>query len=70
MTKVQNNLRNFAFGAGVLAFAAAIGAATPAGSGPNYDGVWSVVIVTQKGSCDRAYRYPIRIQNGALLNEG
>jgi hypothetical protein len=70
MTKIQTNLRNFAFGAGVLAFATAIVTTTPAGSAPNYDGIWSVVIMTEKGSCDRAYRYPIRIQNGAVLNEG
>jgi hypothetical protein len=70
MTKIQKNLQKFAFGAGLLAFAAVVGAATPAGSAPSYDGVWSVVIVTEKGACDRAYRYPIRIQNGALLAEG
>jgi len=34
---------------------------------PGYDGIWSVVIVTEKGACDRAYRYPIRIRNGAML---
>jgi len=28
------------------------------------------VIVTEKGSCDRAYRYPIRISNGAMAIEG
>ena len=28
------------------------------------------MIVTQKGTCDRAYRYPIRIRNGAMLAEG
>jgi len=68
MTKIQKNLQKFALGAGVLV--AALAATAPAGSGPNYDGVWSVVIVTEKGSCDRAYRYPIRIRNGAVLNEG
>ena len=68
MTKVQKNLRNLAFGALVLA--GVVGAAAPAGSAPSYDGVWSVVIMTDKGSCDRAYRYPIRIRNGSVLNEG
>jgi len=68
MVKIQKNLRKFAFGAGTLAFAAM--AATPVGSAPSYDGVWSVVIMTERGSCDRAYRYPIRIQNGAVLAEG
>jgi len=28
------------------------------------------VIVTEKGTCDRAYRYPVRISNGAVQNDG
>jgi hypothetical protein len=32
--------------------------------------LWSVVIVTEKGDCDRAYRYPVRISNGAVQNDG
>jgi hypothetical protein len=39
-------------------------------SAPNYDGLWSVVIVTETGTCDRSYRYPIRIANGTLVNAG
>ena len=70
MTKIQKNLRNFALGAGILGVATALGATTPAGSAPSFDGIWSVVIVTEKGACDRAYRYPIRFRNGALLAEG
>jgi hypothetical protein len=31
-----------------------------------FDGNWSVLILTEKGTCDRAYRYPIRIQNGIV----
>jgi hypothetical protein len=27
----------------------------------SFDGLWSVVIVTLQGSCDRSYRYPVRI---------
>ena len=27
---------------------------------------WSVLIVTEKGTCDRAYRYPVRISNGSV----
>ena len=57
-------------GALALAFATLVGIASPATSAPSYDGVWSVVIVTEKGTCDRAYRYPIRIQHGAVVNEG
>ena len=37
---------------------------------PRYDGLWSVSIVTEKGDCDRGYRYPIRISNGVLANAG
>jgi len=70
MIKVQKNLRNFALGVAVLGVAAGLGATSPAGSSPSFDGAWSVVIVTDKGACDRAYRYPIRIRNGALLAEG
>lgn len=35
-----------------------------------YDGRWSVVVVTEKGDCDRAYRYPIDIKGQSLLNAG
>ena len=31
-----------------------------------FDGTWSVLIVTQQGKCDRAYRYPVRISNGSV----
>jgi hypothetical protein len=37
---------------------------------PAYDGLWSVSIVTEKGDCDRGYRYPVRITNGVLANAG
>ena len=37
-----------------------------AASKASYDGAWSVLIVTQKGTCDRAYRYPVQIQNGLV----
>ena len=37
---------------------------------PRYDGLWSVSIVTEKGDCDRGYRYPVRISNGTLANGG
>src|SRR5436190_23256236 len=30
------------------------------------DGTWSVLIVTEQGKCDRAYRYPVRISNGSV----
>ena len=51
-------------------FAASTGLAVPSNALPRYDGVWSVSIVTEKGDCDRGYRYPIRIANGVLGNAG
>jgi hypothetical protein len=59
--------------AGSLCLAAAAFAASTQQSpaAPRYhDGLWSVSIVTEKGDCDRGYRYPIRITNGVLSNPG
>src|ERR1043165_7966385 len=43
-------------------------AAAPRAGG--YDGNWSVLIVTQSGSCDRAYRYGVAIRGGRVVYEG
>ncbi|HEY2137176.1 MAG TPA: hypothetical protein VGH49_14895 [Xanthobacteraceae bacterium] len=54
-----------------LAWATALlllgGAAAGAAS---FEGKWSVVIMTDQGSCDAAYRYPLRIENGVVRYEG
>jgi len=49
----------------------ALGWASPAFSAAKYDGNWSVVVITERGDCDRAYRYPVRVVNGTIqyLNE-
>lgn len=47
-----------------------VASALPGQTKPSFDGTWSVVIVTEKGDCDRAYRYPISITNGSLANAG
>ena len=53
-----------------LAILAAI--AVPASPAPmaaskaTFDGTWSVLIVTERGTCDRAYRYPVRISKGSV----
>lgn len=44
--------------------------ATSNAAAPRFDGMWSVSIVTDKGDCDRGYRYPIRISHGTLVNGG
>jgi hypothetical protein len=35
-----------------------------------FDGAWSVVIMTQSGGCDRAYRYGVHISNGDVIYDG
>jgi hypothetical protein len=68
MTIFKNSVRSgvvFAFVTASASFVATSTFAVPA-----YDGLWSVSIVTEKGDCDRGYRYPIRISNGVLANAG
>ena len=68
-SRVFNCTRGFVAVA-ALALAAALPALKPAEAVPNYDGLWSVVIVTEQGLCDRAYRAPIRISKGNLASAG
>ena len=51
---------------------AALGIATAASAQATkgFDGKWSVVIMTTKGDCDRAYRYPVAINGTSLVNAG
>lgn len=59
----------------VLLLAAISGAdAAPKGAKPakgggttsGFDGLWSVLIITDQGTCDRGYRYAVRIRNGVV----
>jgi hypothetical protein len=58
----------------MLALAAAamplIALPVPASAQSAFNGVWSVLIITDNGPCDRAYRYPIRIANGQVSYAG
>lgn len=58
--------------AAVAALAVAVGIATSTGSAlaANFDGQWSVLVVTESGTCDRAYRYPVRVVNGRVIYSG
>jgi hypothetical protein len=67
MTALRNRLATCALLTVTASFAAS---ATSNAAVPRYDGVWSVSIVTEKGDCDRGYRYPIRISKGLLANGG
>ena len=69
MTSQQNLRRTVSFAFAALAIAAMATATSGKAKGV-YDGTWSVSIVTEKGACDRGYRYPVRITNGVLANAG
>ena len=52
-----------------LAFSAALNPG-PAAARTNYDGNWSVLIVTDSGPCDRGYRYGLSIRDGRVFYQG
>jgi hypothetical protein len=54
----------------VLALVCAASAATAATARTPYDGAWSVLIVTQRGICDRSYRYGVQIADGNVTYNG
>lgn len=53
-----------------LVLICAAAAPGPAGAQSRYDGSWSVLIVTERGGCDRAYRYGVQIENGRVVYRG
>ncbi len=44
----------------------ALGQAAQAQNAAKYDGNWSVVVITERGDCDRAYRYPVEVVRGKI----
>jgi hypothetical protein len=53
-----------------LALAGVASAAGTASARTIYDGAWSVLIITQSGSCDPTYRYGVQIADGAVVYDG
>jgi len=53
----------------VLALASTV-VAGPVFARTVFDGDWSVLIVTHGGACDPAYRYGVRITDGAVISDG
>jgi hypothetical protein len=45
-------------------------AAIAAPRGANYDGRWSVEVITDRGTCDRVYRWMLGIQGGRVVDVG
>jgi hypothetical protein len=68
MTRFTGRTRSLALSFAILAASAATASRPPAAS--NFDGEWSVVIITEAGTCDRAYRYPVRVVNGQVRYDG
>ena len=54
----------------LVAAATACSAAGVAIAASPYDGRWSVVIQTDRGNCDQAYRYGLSIVNGNVTYAG
>jgi len=55
-------MRRTFFAAAVFAAAFVSGAAQAQSN--KFDGNWSVEVITEKGDCDKAYRWPVIVQNG------
>jgi hypothetical protein len=53
----------------MLAGAALVGP-SPAAFAAVHDGTWSVLIITEKGECDRGYRYEVKVANGQISYAG
>jgi hypothetical protein len=69
-TSFINGLASRTAQLGVLMSLCLAAAPNPAAAQRAYDGNWSVLIVTERGDCDRAYRYGVLIRNGGVYNEG
>jgi hypothetical protein len=54
----------------VVAAMAACGSPGVAAAASTYDGRWSVIIETEQGNCDQAYRYGLNIVNGNVTYSG
>jgi hypothetical protein len=65
MRRVMNSVILSAF----LAGAALVGP-SPAAYAAVRDGNWSVLIITEKGECDRGYRYEVKVANGQVSYRG
>jgi hypothetical protein len=62
-------IRQF-FRASVFALVCTTTAAVSAPARSPYDGSWTVLIVTEHGNCDRAFRYGIQIVDGNVRYDG
>jgi hypothetical protein len=69
----SHSLRSTLLGTVLAATLALAGVASVAGTASArtiYDGAWSVLIVTQSGTCDPSYRYGVQIADGTVVYDG
>ena len=61
------SVRRLLAASAILAVASGVADAKgPAG----YDGSWNVLIITEVGSCDQAYSFPVRIAGNRVISSG
>ena len=65
----MRRVMNFVVLSALLAGAAWVGP-PPAAIAAVQDGNWSVLIITEKGDCDRGYRYGLKVSNGRVSYNG
>ena len=53
-----------------LSLAAVVTAPSSLALAAALDGNWSVLVVTEKGTCDRGYRYSVAVANGQVVYNG
>jgi hypothetical protein len=53
----------------IAALAASAAVAAPRGAA-SYDGKWSVEVITDRGTCDRVYRWNLGIEGGRVVDVG
>lgn len=53
-----------------LALVLAVAAAAAPAHAATHDGRWSVLVITEQGNCDQAYRYEVAVTNGKVRYAG
>lgn len=54
----------------VLSLGSIMAAPGPVAAAATHDGNWSVLVITEKGTCDKAYRYSVGVANGQVRYQG
>ena len=66
-------MRSQEFRAGLVIFVLALACvvdARPAHARTDFDGHWSIFIVTREGPCEATLRYGVKVADGTVINDG